>query len=176
MRFASIVAALFTIAACGDKANETADTAPPNYTTAGTTGGGVTTGVPSTGTPSTGTPTGTTTAGLEIAGTWTDQFYTEHTITDTVWTQGMGTTIWGTWHITWYDNNADALVAQNDSSNGYFPDLWSRFDWHFDGKNWWYCQTGYAVATEAEALKLQPADSSDLAYGCSGYPWSMLTP
>lgn len=126
----------------------------------------------------TGTASGTVTGdALQIAGSYVDQWGTEHSISDTDWQQSFGTASLYAFAITQFDNDAQFVIAQNGPSNGYNPDLWSRFDWTDDGMGGlWYCQTAYSAATEDEALMTAPADSSDLAYGCGGFGWTNLTP
>ena len=80
-----------------------------------------------------------------------------------------------------YDLNWAAMfvIAENDADNAYSAGLWSRFDWAWDGTDLYYCQTAFAEATEADALAVPAADSSDLLNaGCGAYdfPWSKLTP
>jgi hypothetical protein len=107
---------------------------------------------------------------LEIAGSYTDDYGNTHEITGDTWT-----TMGSVFHITQFDNDQDFLVAQNDSANEYNPDLWSRFDWVFDGdSNLFYCQAAYAASSEQEALESTSADRGDLETGCGGFAWSGL--
>ncbi|MEC9073351.1 MAG: hypothetical protein VX938_13255, partial [Myxococcota bacterium] len=72
---------------------------------------------------------------------------------------------------------ANTLVAQNDSTNEYNPDLWSRFQWTSteDGQHY-YCQVAFDAADEATAWALDSADETDpAAGGCGGFPWTTLT-
>ena len=114
---------------------------------------------------------------LPIAGEYTDTFATRHTITDTTWTQQSS--LWGTsiWNITQYDAQAEYVIAQNDSSNDYARDLWSRFDWTTYGGSLWVCQIAYDAETEAAALATErPDDSDPSANGSCGVgTWSELT-
>ena len=114
--------------------------------------------------------------GLEIAGTYSDDWQTTHTITDSSWTmsaQGMSDSVF---HIVAYDNDADFLVAQNDGNNEYNPDKWSRFDWTEREGNLYYCQIAFDAETQQEAEANTSAARNDLEAGCGGFPWSKLTP
>lgn len=108
---------------------------------------------------------------LEIAGSWVDNYAGSHEITQSTWVMDMG----GTFHISQYSNGDDFLIAQNDAANAYNPDLWSRFDWTYDGSDLYYCQSAYDAASEAAALAATPANASDLNSGCGGFAWSALT-
>ncbi len=111
---------------------------------------------------------------LAIRGQYTDDFATDHTVTQSDWTSSStyGASLYT---ITAYDNTAHYLVAQNDSTNTYSPDRWSRFDWTTVGTDLWFCQTVYDAASEQAALDATPADDSDpSASGCGGFPWSQL--
>ena len=134
--------------------------------------------VPTTTTTAVGTPTGMTSEPvLTIAGSYVDQWGTEHSISDEMWTQSFGTASLYEFNITQFDNDAQSVIAQNGPANAYNPDQWSRFDWHDDGMSGlWYCQTSYAASTEQEALDTTAADAADLAYGCGGFGWTNLTP
>jgi len=108
---------------------------------------------------------------LEIVGSWVDDWDTSHVITQDDWT--MATSVF---NITQFDNDADFLVAQNDSDNDYNPDKWSRFDWTEDGGDLYYCQIAYDADDEATAAADTSADSGDLDTGCGGFSWSRLNP
>lgn len=121
---------------------------------------------------------------LALAGTYTDAFGTTHGIDDTTWADDFGT-----YHITRYSNARRFVVAQNDANNAFFPGLWSRFDWHEDGDDRWYCQSEYDELAETNAaydLGFEPGTwlpdpSSPDVCGCGapcpgGFPWTHLTP
>lgn len=117
----------------------------------------------------TGTDTGDAMS-LAIAGSYTDDFGDAHTIGETSWDNGAGS-----FAISEYDNEAMFLIAQNASTNEFSPDLWSRFDWLFDGEQLYYCQSVYDGATPEDAIA-GSADAGSLDMGCAGFAWSMLTP
>lgn len=109
----------------------------------------------------------------EVAGAFpTREVWGYHAIDDAVWTDAFGST----YAITQYDNDAGVIIAQNGAGNGYNPGAWSRFDVTSDGEGgWYYCQTAFAAAAEADALATPPADASDPATtGCGTFPWSHL--
>lgn len=107
-----------------------------------------------------------------IAGGWTDDFGTTHVIGASLWEDDFGL-----YHVTRFSNDTQTIIAQNDSANGFFPDLYSRFDWtEFNGETW-YCQTAFAAATEYEARTVMPADPTDPPNGgCGTFAWSRLNP
>lgn len=121
--------------------------------------------------------TGDSPGGLAIAGEYLDGFGTEHTVTDEAWTQqypGYDPMVFA---ITGYDNSARWVVAQNDASNAYSANLWSRFDWTEADGHLWYCQSAYDAASEAEAQDTaRPDDTDPATLGCGGFSWTDLTP
>lgn len=68
------------------------------------------------------------------------------------------------------------LIALNDESAKYSPCLYSRFEWTVDDGATYLCQSVFSAETAAAAAAAPPADADDLATGCSGFPWSELTP
>ncbi len=112
---------------------------------------------------------------LEIIGTYTDDWGSTHDITGETWTMTMGSDV-SLFHITQWSNDDDFLVAQNDSSNAWNPDLWSRFDWTWVDSSLYFCQIAYAAEGEDAALVETSADRADLEAGCGGFGWSRLNP
>ena len=107
---------------------------------------------------------------LEIIGSYVDDWGYAHDVTQDRW-DNEGSVF----HITQFDNDADFLVAQNDASNAWNAELWSRFDWTHDGAELYFCQSAYDAADEATAAANTSADRADLATGCAGFGWSKLT-
>jgi hypothetical protein len=107
---------------------------------------------------------------LSIVGDYTDDFMTEHSITETQWSFAGSV-----FTIVEYDNDLMYLIAQNDEANMFNPGQWSRFDWTVDGEQLYYCQSVYDGATIEDA-RGGSSDPTDLAMGCGGFPWSMLNP
>lgn len=113
---------------------------------------------------------------LQITGDWTDQFSTNHTINETNWDMaGAG---WSsTFQVLTWNNATQHLIAQNGSTNAWSADLYSRFDWAgFDGVSFYYCQTAYNAATQADAEAVLRADDTNPATsGCGVFPWTLVT-
>ena len=108
---------------------------------------------------------------LEIAGSYVDDWGIQHEVTDATWTMDESV-----FHVSSYSNDEEFLVAQNDADNQWNPDMWSRFDWTWDGQDLYFCQIVYDAITEQEAAGNTGADRADLAAGCSGFGWSRLIP
>jgi hypothetical protein len=108
--------------------------------------------------------------GLAIAGNYVDDFATDHSISEDEWSTGD-------FHfaIVEYDNDEMYVIAQNAETNMFNPGLWSRFDWTWDGDQLYYCQSVFDGAAIEDA-RADSGDASDLAMGCQGFPWSLLTP
>jgi len=141
----------------------------------GTTDTGSTDTDPDTDTTDTDTDIGTD---LAINGTYTDNFGSDHTITNALWTMAFGSYPASYFGITVYDNAERYVIAENDAANSYYGGLFSRFDWYVDDDDGiWFCQTTFTATTEAEALATPRADDSDPANaGCSGFTWTHLNP
>jgi hypothetical protein len=139
--------------------------------------GTVDTGTADTGTAATDDSTGA--EGLEIAGEWFEEFSPgegiTHSIDETRWEQvaAFGTAIF---HVDGYDNEARVVVARADAANEFNPDLYSRFDWTWDGEDLYYCAAVFDAATPEDALMAPASDPGDLEMGCAGFPWSALVP
>lgn len=118
-------------------------------------------------------------AGLELAGTWLEEFSPgmgiTHVIDESTWEQqaDFGDALF---HVSTFDAAARTLVAQGDATNEFFPDLYSRFDWTWDGDALYYCTAVYDAATAEDAAAASASDPGDLATGCGGFPWSLLLP
>jgi hypothetical protein len=106
---------------------------------------------------------------LEIVGDYVDDFGGEHSISETEWTN------FGVFSIAEWDNEARFVLAQNHPDNEFNPELWSRFDWTWDGDQLFYCQSVFDGETIEDA-RSGGADADDLAAGCGMFPWSTLTP
>ena len=107
---------------------------------------------------------------VDIVGAWVDGWDTQHSITEDRWTQGD----YDFWLTEWSTDEGWA-VAQNDASNEYNPELWSRFEWVTVDGDLWYCQSAFDAATEQDALAVAAADASDPATtGCGGFAWTRM--
>lgn len=111
----------------------------------------------------------------DLAGVWLDEWATAHEIDEQSWAQ-RAPFFSGDWEISRYSNLQRTIVARNAATNAFFPGDWSRFDWTEQGGDVYYCQTAYAAASEWEARSTPPADAGDLASGCAGFSWTLLTP
>ena len=101
-----------------------------------------------------------------------------HVITETDWTMKSATYGTSIYKISQYSNKNDFIIAQNDASNGYAPEKWSRFDYTEKDGELYFCQTAYEAETEDAALATPAADKTDPATkGCGDYdsPWTKLT-
>jgi hypothetical protein len=103
-------------------------------------------------------------------GSYTDDFGDTHTITAAQWQNSSGSFA----IIQWYEDE-QWLLAQNGPDNMYFPELWSRFDWTWDGDQLYYCQIVFDGATSDDAVA-GSSDANDLLMGCNGFAWTMLNP
>jgi len=72
------------------------------------------------------------------------------------------------------------FIAQNDSSNNFDPNLFSRIDWVvLDDMNpyeWAFCLSAYNAPSVDSAKNVKVADRSMLKTGCNGYPFSRMKP
>lgn len=132
---------------------------------------------------------------IALIGSYEDDFGGSHTISASLWQMGTSS-----FHLLEFSNGQRWAVAQNDCANAYFPGLYSRFDWMMlpggeggaagaagaagaggagageESGRTYYCQTGYDVESAEAARELEAADTADLAEGCNGFPWSLLSP
>ena len=108
--------------------------------------------------------------GLEIIGSYADSLGDSHTINEELWTTSSG----ALFNISQYDNNSGFLIAQNDATNAFEPERWSKFQWTInDNGGLYYCQSISDAATEEDAMGAN-ADPADLGMGCIGSPWVEL--
>ena len=114
------------------------------------------------------------TTAIPLLGLWNDEWGTTHQIENELWTQGAAPSA-SLFHLSQYDAVAGWAIAQNDETNAWSPNLWSRFDWATVGGQLYYCQTAYDAASEAAALAVPAADPSDpVNGGCAGFAWTTL--
>lgn len=109
--------------------------------------------------------------GLAIVGTYTDDFESEHVITSATWS-----TEDSVYYISQFDNAEGYVIALNAQDNEYSPCGWSRFDWTESDGELYFCQSAFGADSEEAALETKPADAKNLDMGCSGFPWSRLSP
>ena len=78
--------------------------------------------------------------------------------------------------ISAYDNDGGWIVGQNSPNDPWSPNLWSRMEWVETADAVLWCQTEFAAESEEAALAGASADREDAETGCSGFPWTVLTP
>lgn len=83
---------------------------------------------------------------------------------------------YATYDVVGYSEAGQYVVARNSESTGYYPCLYSRFDWTEDGGDVYLCRTVLDAGSVEEALARPAADRENLTTGCSGFPWSQLSP
>lgn len=107
-------------------------------------------------------------ASFDFTGDYDDEWGTSHSLTP--WTMQNA---YGLYHVSQYDNAEGWFVAQNDSTNEYSPELWSKFDITSDSEgNYSFCQSSFDSSTEQDAIDAASADSTDPLTGCAGYSWT----
>ena len=113
---------------------------------------------------------------LEIIGNYTDEFASDHQITEDTWTSFGGLSVV---HIEVYSNALNFLAGRNDVVNSFDPGKYSRYDWVMFNGHLYYCTTAYDADSLNGAL-LGTTDASDpTAGGCNAkndFPWTDLTP
>ncbi|MBI4081406.1 MAG: hypothetical protein HY423_02220 [Candidatus Lambdaproteobacteria bacterium] len=79
-------------------------------------------------------------------------------------------------HTSSYNNAGQYLIGQNDATDPYNPNLYSRFDWVISGGDIYYCQSAYDAVTPAAAEAVAAANRADLISGCGSFssPWSKI--
>jgi hypothetical protein len=107
----------------------------------------------------------------EIFGDWTDQYGSTYSIDEDIIDAG-----YGDYHTVGISGGGQYIIAQNDEANGYYPCLFSRFDWYVDDDGTYLCQRAYGEDSVEGALAVPAADRGNLVTGCNGFPWSTLTP
>ncbi|MCB9686891.1 MAG: hypothetical protein H6738_19400 [Alphaproteobacteria bacterium] len=113
---------------------------------------------------------------LAIAGSYTDAFGTAHDIDEQTWRQQYAGYPALTFAVSDWSNAEAWVVAQNGADNGYFPLLWSRFDWLMtDDDRLFVCQTTYDAETAEDAHGVaRPSDADPENTGCGGFSWTEL--
>ena len=106
---------------------------------------------------------------LEFVGSWEDNYGSFLEVSESEISSSYGSS----YTIDSYNNEEMWVVAQNDSTNAYNPDLWSKFEWHQEDGALYYCQSAYDAA-DAQTAQDTMADRSDLVSGCGGFGWSIL--
>jgi|AntAceMinimDraft_5_1070358.scaffolds.fasta_scaffold102174_1 hypothetical protein len=141
----------------------------------------------------------TTTVVIEIAGAYTDAYGTDVTVTSEAFTTvypGDDSAGPAVIDVTFFSNTMGFLVGKNSGAGSYYPDFWSRIDWHTATAAQWgaaeagkvaYCTSLYNAESEFAAMRLQTQlggavdpDVYDISLanstGCGGYPFTILSP
>ena len=85
-------------------------------------------------------------------GSYDDSWGSQHTVSAFKWSSSGG----NVHHISQYDDEAGWIIAQNDSSNVYSPDLWSKFELTADTSGaLYYCQSAYEKSMNKPPLMLR---------------------
>lgn len=126
--------------------------------------------------PDADTDTDADTYPLEVVGDWTDGQGSNHYVTEDTWRQ-----VWYHYtslhEIVAWSNSDELLVAHNNLDNAAYADLWSRFEWRWDGAALWICQSVMDAATQNDVAGYPRADGDDPgAAGCLGHPLGHFTP
>lgn len=112
---------------------------------------------------------------VDIAGTYTDDYDQTHVVGDTTWTISSMDYSSSFEYVT-INNEDNYIIAQNSVDNDYSGGLFSRLDWVFDAEGALHtCACAYDAQTPEIALACE-SDREDLAAGCGGFSWSLLTP
>ena len=107
----------------------------------------------------------------ELVGRYFDVWGGVHIISNSVWYQGDMS---GRFNIKYFDSDVDVIIAQNDKTNEYSPEKWSRFDYVSVDSKIFVCQIVYDKNTQEEAMNATPADRSKLDTGCNDFGWTEI--
>jgi len=112
------------------------------------------------------------TAFNDVIGDFVDNSTYTHTISANQWINGNST-----FSLIKNDIDNKFIIAQNSANNALSASKYSRFDWHKDGTDLYYCQIAYNKdsADDAEAVT-KPTFTNAVAANCGTSPWSKLSP
>lgn len=117
----------------------------------------------------------------EIAAIYVDNFGGWHSVGGEAWLSfGSGDQLVFT--VCNIDNQNDFIIAQNAAANDFNPGLFSRFEWHGENGQLFYCQQVFdaASANDAADFSMYPAadasNANDEGCGADGqFGWSQLS-
>jgi hypothetical protein len=111
-----------------------------------------------------------------LIGQFTDDYNIEYELTEDLFILKPN----NKFHILTWNTEEMYFIAQNDSSNAYDPNLYSKIDWvKFDEMEpfiWGFCISAYNAPTADSAKAVDIADRSAPKTGCNGYPFSRMRP
>ncbi|RYY55837.1 MAG: hypothetical protein EOO09_08860 [Chitinophagaceae bacterium] len=109
-----------------------------------------------------------------ITGSFSDDYGSVYTITDTTIVQQPG----NTYQLLSCDTASKVIIARNAMSNHSEQGLYTRIDYmFFEGMSpwtWGYCLTIYNAPTDSAALAAPSADRSNPRKGCNGFPFTRM--
>ncbi|MFK7849284.1 MAG: tetratricopeptide repeat protein [Rhodothermales bacterium] len=111
-----------------------------------------------------------------LIGTFEDDYAVPYTIKKGVIYQHTS----NTYHIKYWNNEEQYLIAQNDVDNDGGESLWTRIDWielaDMAPYTWAYCLSAYDAKSATEAEEVKITDRSAPRTGCNGFPFSRMKP
>jgi hypothetical protein len=118
-------------------------------------------------------------ATFELTGSWSSSFGGYEVITEMTWdTFGDDDALMFGQKVARFDNEANAAIVQNLPDAEFGPNTYGRIVWTdvVDGELA-YCTVafGHETADAATDAPETGIDRGDLAAGCSGFPWTVLT-
>jgi len=110
----------------------------------------------------------------EILGNWTDNFGTTYVINNTTLTLAS-MSVTDIFHIQMQGENF--VICQNDASNNYNPNLYSKFlITNLSANEFYLCQSFYDSPSQISIENAtDPSDLNDLTSGCGGFSWAQVT-
>lgn len=110
----------------------------------------------------------------QLKGDFMDDYGIRYTINDSTWIQHSKIK----YHILYFNNTEQYLVAKNDDLNPSEAGLYTRIDYmSFTGMppyEWGFCLTVYNAASDSLAAKATAADKTNPRKGCNGFPFSRM--
>jgi hypothetical protein len=156
-RRAVLLALSLALVACGDAAEKENNGAAENN------------GAMNNGTENNGGAANNGAGALEVAGTWTTNYDTSETLSDTEWNGSA---------IVEFDNDANFAITQNAEDAMYDPGKFNKLVWTEPAEgSFYYCTVDFSLETADDAKNTtKTADDSDpLNSGCGDFGWTMMT-
>lgn len=116
---------------------------------------------------------------IEIAGVYQSDYGSTETISNDTWHQ-KGENFESAQAVISFDNQKNSAVTQYPATDEYNPNKFNRIVWTEPDANgaFYYCTVDFGLDTadEAAASTATADDSAPETGGCSGFPWTKLTP